>query len=513
MVSSMDPHGTNNLARLPGAADADDHYRDPPVNYEAEQALLGAILANNAAYEKAADFLRPEHFAEPVHGRIYEACGTLIERGQVANAVTLKNVFERSEELAEVGGAKYLSELQGNYVSIINARDYGRTVHDLYLRRQLIAIGEDVVNDAFDHDLDTMATEQIEAAEQRLYTLAESGQTEGGLKDFKTAVIESIQMTEAAVKRDSHVAGVATGLTDLDKLLGGLHRSDLVILAGRPSMGKTSLATNIAYNAATSKRAERDAEGSLVELPQVVAFFSLEMSAEQLATRVVSEQAHVRSDAMRRGEIRQEEFDRLFEVSRALYDLKLFIDDTPALTVPALRMRARRLKRQHGLGLIIVDYLQLMQAAPGGRNDNRVQEVSEITRGLKAIAKELDVPLVALSQLSRQTEQRDDKRPQLSDLRESGSIEQDADVVMFLYREEYYLAREKPSQRANESDDGFAKRLVSYEKRKEDAHHIAEVIVAKQRHGPIGMIQLHFTGEFTQFSDLADEDRSPEIRG
>ncbi len=237
------------------------------------------------------------------------------------------------------------------------------------------------------------------------------------------------------------------------------------------------------------------------------------MSAEQLATRIVAEQAHVRSDAMRRGEIRQEEFDRLFEVSRALYDLKLFIDDTPALTVPALRMRARRLKRQHGLGLIVVDYLQLMQAAPGGRNDNRVQEVSEITRGLKAVAKELDVPLVALSQLSRQTEQRDDKRPQLADLRESGSIEQDADVVMFLYREEYYLAREKPSQRANESDDAFAKRLASYEKRKVEAHNIAEVIVAKQRHGPIGMVQLHFNGEFTQFSDLADEDRLPELHG
>ncbi|MDH3919335.1 MAG: replicative DNA helicase, partial [Rhodospirillales bacterium] len=479
----------------------------------AEQALLGAVLANNAAFEKVADFLRPEHFAEPVHGRIFEACGTLIERGQIANAVTLKNVFERAEELAEVGGAQYLSELQGNFVSIINARDYGRTVHDLFLRRQLIAIGEDVVNDAFDHDLEAMAADQIETAEQRLYTLAESGQTEGGLKDFKTAVVESIQMTEAAVKRDSHVAGVATGLTDIDKLLGGLHKSDLVILAGRPSMGKTSLATNIAYNAATSRRAERDAEGNLVELPQVVAFFTLEMSAEQLATRILSEQAHVRSDSMRRGEIRQEEFDRLFEVSRALYDLKLFIDDTPALTIPALRMRARRLKRQQGLGLIVVDYLQLMQAAPGSRNDNRVQEVSEITRGLKAIAKELDVPMLALSQLSRQTEQRDDKRPQLADLRESGSIEQDADVVMFLYREEYYLGREKPSQRANESDDAFARRVATYDKRKDEARNIAEAIVAKQRHGPIGTVQLHFTGEFTQFSDLADHDRMPEQHG
>ncbi len=509
----METSGANNVARLPGAEDDNAAYREPPVNYEAEQALLGAVLANNAAYEKVADFLRPDHFAEPVHGRIYEACGTLIDRAQQANAITLKNVFERSEELAGVGGAKYLSELQGNFVSIINARDYGRTIHDLFLRRRLIAIGEDVVNDAFDHDLEVSANEQIEKAEQTLYTLAESGQTEGGLQDFRSAVIESVQMTEAAFKRDSHVAGVATGLTDLDKLLGGLHPSDLVIVAGRPSMGKTSLASNISYNAATATRSERDAEGNLVQVPQPVAFFSLEMSSEQLATRIISEQAHVRSDSMRRGEIRQEEFDRLFEASRTLYDLPLFIDDTPALSVPALRMRARRLKRQHGLGLIVVDYLQLMQGAPGSRNDIRVQEVSEITRGLKAVAKELDVPVIAVSQLSRQTEQRDDKRPQLSDLRESGSIEQDADVVLFIYREEYYLARERPSQRANETDDAFRKRVTSYEERVKAARGIAEVIAAKQRHGPIGTVQLHFNGEFTQFSDYARDDHYPERNG
>lgn len=506
----MESNAPDNLARFPRDDSDDGNLREPPVNYEAEQALLGAILANNRAYEKVSDFLRPEHFADDVHGRIFESCGKLIERGQIANAVTLKNLFERSEELADVGGATYLSELQGNFVSIINARDYGRTVHDLFLRRQLISIGEDVVNDAFDHSLEVSATEQIEGAEQRLYTLAESGQTEGGFIDFKTAVTQSIDMTEAALRRDSHVAGVPTGFADLDKLLGGLHKSDLVILAGRPSMGKTALATNIAYNAATSKRAERDAEGNLVELPQVVAFFSLEMSAEQLATRIISEQAHVRSDAMRRGEIRQEEFDRLFETSRALYELKLFIDDTPALSVPALRMRARRLKRQHGLGLIVVDYLQLMQGAPGARAENRVQEVSEITRGLKAIAKELDVPVVALSQLSRQTEQRDDKRPQLSDLRESGSIEQDADVVLFLFREEYYLAREKPSQRANEKDSDFRARTEKYVERVEEQRAKAEVIVAKQRHGPIGTEELYFEGQFTRFSDLAEDDRLPE---
>lgn len=502
----------DNLARLPGS-DADSaHFREPPVNYEAEQALLGAILANNSAFEKVAEFLRPTHFAEPVHGRIFEACGTLIDRGQVANAVTLKNTFERSEELAEVGGARYLSELQSNYVSIINARDYGRTIHDLFLRRELIGIGEDVVNGAFDHDLEVGATEQIETAEQKLYNLAESGQTDGGLVSFKGAAIESVNMAEAALRRDSHVAGVTTGLTDLDKLLGGLHRSDLVIVAARPAMGKSSLATNIAYNAATSKRAERDPEGNLIEVPQVVAFFSLEMSTEQIATRIISEQAHVRSDSMRRGEIRKEEYDRVFEVARSLHDLRLFIDDTPALTIPALRMRARRLKRQQGLGLIVVDYLQLMQGVGGSRSDSRVQEVSEITRGLKAIAKELDVPVVALSQLSRQTEQREDKRPQLSDLRESGSIEQDADVVMFIFREEYYLARERPIQRTNELDDAFAKRRVGYETRIEETRNLAEIIVAKQRHGPIGTVELHFNGEFTQFSDRAKADHLPDER-
>ncbi|MEM7222453.1 MAG: replicative DNA helicase [Pseudomonadota bacterium] len=509
----MDSSALDSLAHLPGGPEQDGSFREPPVNYEAEQALLGAILANNAAYEKVAEFLVAEHFAEPLHGRIFEACGRLIEQGRIANSVTLKNAFENEEELAEVGGAAYLSELQANTVSIINARDYGQTVHDLHLRRKLIEIGEDTVNDAFDHDVESSAKDQIEVAEQKLYTLAETGQTEGGFMSFKQAAIESINMTEAALKRDSHVAGVTTGLTDLDKLLGGLHKSDLIILAARPSMGKTSLATNIAYNACTSKRSERDAEGNLVELPQVVGFFSLEMSTEQLATRILSEQAHVRSDSMRRGEIRQEEFDRLFEVSRALHDLKLFIDDTPALTVAALRMRARRLKRQHGLGLLVVDYLQLMQGAPGQRSDNRVQEVSEITRGLKAIAKELDVPVIALSQLSRQTEQRDDKRPQLSDLRESGSIEQDADVVLFIFREEYYLARERPSQKANETDDSFAKRQLKHDARIDEQRGRAEVIVAKQRHGPIGTAELHFNGEYTQFSDLAKPDHLPDETG
>ena len=508
----MDRSQLANVAALPRAAGDDDSYRHPPVNYEAEQALLGAILANNRAFERVSDFLRPEHFADATHGRIFEACGKLIERGQIANAVTLKNLFEQDAALTEVGGAQYLAKLQSSYVTIINAADYGRTVHDLFLRRELIALGEDVVNDAFEQDLDISATNQIEAAEQKLYNLAEAGQPEGGFRSFRSAVIEAVEMTEAALKRDSHVSGVTTGFRDLDRLLGGMHHSDLIILAGRPSMGKTALATNIAYNAASSRRRESAPDGTPIEVPEVVAFFSLEMSTEQLATRILSEQAHVRSDAMRRGEIRDDEFDRVFEASRALHTLPLFIDDTPALSIPALRTRARRLKRQHGLSLIVVDYLQLMQGPPGMRNENRVQEVSEITRGLKAVAKELNVPILALSQLSRQTEQRDDKRPQLSDLRESGSIEQDADVVVFLYREEYYLSRERPTQRAAETGERFSERQASYDDRLEKARNKAEVIVAKQRHGPIGTVELHFQGEFTQFNDLIGDDHLPDVR-
>ncbi len=506
----MEPNQHSNVAELHQADDAGGAYRPPPVNYEAEQALLGAILENNHAFERVADFLRLEHFADAAHGRIYQACGKLIERGQQANAITLKSLFDQDEALAEVGGAQYLAKLQSSTITIINAADYGRTIYDLYLRRELIALGEDVVNDAFGQDLEVTAVDQIEAAEQKLYGLAESGQTERGLTAFKSAVIEAVNMAEAALNRDSHVAGVSTGFKDLDKLLGGLHYSDLIILAGRPAMGKTALATNIACSAAMARRKEIGPDGAKIETPEVVAFFSLEMSAEQLATRIIAESANVRSDAMRRGEISNKQFTDIFDASRALHTLPLFIDDTAALSVGALRTRARRLKRRQGLSLIVVDYLQLMQGPAGLRSENRVQEVSEITRGLKAIAKELNVPVLALSQLSRQTEHRDDKRPQLADLRESGSIEQDADVVMFLYREEYYLAREKPSQRANEKDDEFTRRQAKYEERLEESRNKAEVVVAKQRHGPIGTIELQFHGEFTRFNDLIADDHLPE---
>ncbi len=483
-------------------------YRVMPHNYEAEMALIGAVLANNRAYERVQEFLLPEHFADPAHARVYEACATLIDRGQLADPVTLKNYFKNDEELGEVGGQKYLAELQDAVFTIQNAQDLGREIYDCFLRRELIDIGETVANSAYEHEIDNPATQQIEAAESQLFQLAEQGAAEGGFPEFRTAVTSAITLAAAAYKRETDLIGVPTGFRDLDQLLGGLHKSDLVIIAGRPSMGKTALATNIAYNAASPVKLTTDDAGNDIEERDIVAFFSLEMSAEQLATRIISEQAHVRSDAIRRGDVSEEEYNRVFTTAQALHTMKLFIDDTPALTVPQIRTRARRLKRQHGLSLVVVDYLQLVSPPLGSRNENRVQEVSLITRSLKALAKELDVPVVALSQLSRAVEQREEKRPQLSDLRESGSIEQDADVVMFLYREEYYLSRESEEPRPHETQGNHAKRM----KRLEDSRNKAEIIIGKQRHGPIGNVNLNFIGEFTQFSDLALQERMAEDR-
>ncbi len=486
--------------------------REAPMNLEAEQALLSALLANNLALERVGDFLRPEHFADGAHQRIFEACQRLIDRGQAANAVTLKNYFDRDSGLAEVGGAAYLARLQAVSVGIINVTDYGRLIHDLFLRRQLIDLGETMVNEAHSHDLDRSAQNQIEESEQKLYNLAESGEAGRDFTPFGDALSQSISMAENAMRHQG-VSGVSSGFASLDKLLGGLHESDLLILAARPAMGKSSLAANIAVSVANGLKERRHADDSVTHERQCVAFFSLEMSAEQLATRIVSDEANVSSDRIRRGDITTDEFNRVFEASRHLGSLPLYFDDTPAITVPALRTRARRLKRQQkNLSLIVVDYLQLMQGVGSRSSENRVQEVSEITRGLKAVAKELSVPVIALSQLSRATEQRDDKRPQLSDLRESGSIEQDADVVMFIFREEYYLAREKPVQRANEASEKFIEREEQHKQKLSDLANIAELIVAKQRHGPIATVELHFNGEFTRFSDLVREDHLPDAR-
>ncbi|HMD63594.1 MAG TPA: replicative DNA helicase [Stellaceae bacterium] len=484
--------------------------RTPPYNTEAEQALLGAILINNTAYYRVSEFLQPEHFGNAVHGRIFAAIGKLLGRGQIANPVTLKNLFDQDGALTEIGGAQYLARLAGAAAAIINAEDYGRAVHDLYLRRELIALGEDVVNDAFRQDLDDPAREQIERVEKKLFDLATTGEIEGGFREFGTALTSAILNAEAAFKRSGKTVGVATGFVDLDRKLGGLHPSDLVVLAGRPSMGKTALATNIAFYAARNYRPAAAPEArKAAEDGAVVGFFSLEMSAEQLATRILAEESGVSSDRIRRGDVSHEDFDKFVQASQQLAALKLFIDDTPALTVAALRTRARRLKRQQGLGLIVIDYLQLLRPSNQARGqENRVQEISEITRGLKTLAKELNVPVLALSQLSRAVEQREDKRPMLADLRESGSIEQDADVVMFIFREEYYLSRE-PTRRPDEAESKFSERYQEWRERLEKVHGLGEIIVAKQRHGPIGSVKLRFDAETTKFDNYMAPDHLP----
>ncbi|MGF1625895.1 MAG: replicative DNA helicase [Alphaproteobacteria bacterium] len=483
-----------------------------PHNFEAEAALLGALLANNSAYDKVSDYLQPEHFADGAHGRIFAAIGRLIGAGQLANPVTLKNYFDKDAALEDIGGADYLAELAGSVVTSSNAGDYGRLIYDLYLRRQLITLGDDILHDARSFDIELQATAQIEQAEQRLFDLATTGEIERGFQDFRVALTKAIDITESAFRREGRISGVPSGFRDLDAKLGGLHASDLIILAARPSMGKTALATNIAFNAATSVTRDTDERGETVELRHPVAFFSLEMSAEQLAMRVIAEKVGVSSEKLRRGELGSAQFESLVRASRELAELPLYIDDTPALSIAQVRTRARRLKRTHGLSLIVVDYLQLLAPSQGRRSENRVQEVSEITRGLKALAKELDVPVIALSQLSRAVEQREDKRPQLADLRESGSIEQDADVVMFIFREQYYLERAEPAQRDDESLEKFNDRHDRWMHRCEEVYNTGEVIIAKQRHGPIGTIRLSFDGQYTKFSDLAQEDRLPEQR-
>ena len=476
-------------------------FRSLPHNFEAEKALLGAIFANNNAYDRVADYLRPECFADPIHGSIFGAIAKLIERGQIADPITLLNFFENNGSIKEVGGSHYLAEIAGSMVSVINSAEYGRTIYDLHLKRQLIELGEQVVNRAYTPEVDDPAIIQIENAEQTLYDLATTGNLEGGFQDFKSTVISAIEVAEIAHKRDGKLSGVSTGLRDLDQIMGGLHPSDLIILAARPSMGKTALATNIAFNAAYDYKVETNENGDEKILDgAVVGFFSLEMSAEQLAARILSEQAQIASDKMRRGTLTNTEFDKLVVASQQLHQLPIFIDDTPALSVSALRTRARRLKRNEGLGLVIVDYLQLMDGS--SRSDNRVQEISEITRGLKTLAKELDVPVLALSQLSRAVEQREDKRPQLSDLRESGTIEQDADVVSFIFRQAYYDERNEPVQRPEESTDKYTARYSEWEERSEQNRFIAELIIGKQRHGPTGTTKLHFNGMYTRFGDL-----------
>ncbi|MBX7146042.1 MAG: replicative DNA helicase [Alphaproteobacteria bacterium] len=478
--------------------------KTPPHNYDVEQALLGALLVNNQLYDRINEFLKPEHFADTLHGRIYRAISQIIERGQIANPLILKNQFDQDPALIDIGGGSYLVKLADSVVTLVNIQDYAKEIYDLYLRRQLINLGNDVVNNAFEFkDVNFAATQQIEWAEEHLYQLAETGQIESRLQSFHSALTIAIEIANTAYKKDSHITGVTTGFIDLDRKLGGFHPSDLIILAGRPSMGKTALATNLAFNAALAYDKHKQNPDHLNSGGKVV-FFSLEMSSEQLATRILAEQTGISSDRIRRGELKQDDFNKFAIVAQKLQDLPLYIDDTPALTVSALRTRARRLKRQFEIGFIVIDYLQLMQ--PGSersRSENRVQEVSEITRGLKALAKELNVPILALSQLSRAVETREDKRPQLADLRESGSIEQDSDVVMFIFREQYYHERTPPKQRDDEDPEKFARRVTMWQEKGAKIHNVAEVNIAKQRHGPIGTIELFFDGTVTKFDNLS----------
>jgi len=465
-----------------------------PHSIEAEQQLLGAILTNNDLFDRVAQILRAEHFYDPVHARIFETAAARIAKNNLASPVTLKAFLEDDAGLAELGGPAYLMRLAGAAISSFAVRDYAEMIYDLAIRRELIEVGNDIAAKAARVDVQSEPKEQIVEAEQKLYALAEQGQTEQGFQSFLTAVTDAVKVANAAYQREGGLAGVSTGLIDMDKKLGGLHRSDLLILAGRPSMGKTSLATNIAFNIARAykKGITTSGEEGAVD-GGVVGFFSLEMSAEQLASRILSEVAEIPSNQIRRGDFTESEFRRIVDAAKELEAAPLFIDDTPALPISQLAARARRLKRTHGLDALFVDYLQLVRGT--GRSENRVNEISEITMGLKAIAKELDIPVIALSQLSRQVENREDKRPQLSDLRESGSIEQDADVVMFVFREEYYKEREKPG-------DHELDKMGQWQEEMERLHGKAEVVIGKQRHGPIGTVELSFEGQFTRFGNL-----------
>src|SRR6266567_1929368 len=473
-------------------------YRTAPHNIEAEQSVLGAILVNNDAFYRVSDFLEPKHFFEPIHHTIFETAGSLIRMGKVATPVTLKTFVPAETDIGGMTVGQYLARLAAEATTIINAQDYGRTIYELALRRDLIRIGEDMVNVAFDAPVDFAPRAQIEDAERQLYELAETGRYDGGFQRFAQALTVAVDMAAKAFQRDGKLSGIATGLRDLDTKMGGLQSSDLIIIAGRPGMGKTALATNIAYNVARGWRGEVRPDGHIdTANGGIVGFFSLEMSAEQLATRIIAEQTGIPSSTIRRGGIDQQKFDRLKDVTVELQHLPLFIDETGGLTIAQLAARARRLKRQKGLDLLVVDYIQLLQGSSRRGQENRVQEVTEITTSLKALAKELNVPVVALSQLSRQVENRDDKRPQLSDLRESGSIEQDADVVLFVFREEYYLSNKEPRPG---SDDH-----IKWQTEMAAVHGKAEIIIGKQRHGPTGTVNLQFEAAVTRFDNLARE--------
>ena len=458
-----------------------------PMNLEAEQALLASLLTSNSVYERISDFLKPEHFYDDINGKIFEAISKLVEKNQLADPLTLKNYFLQKDEMELIGGDRYLIELAKNSTILSNTLAYGKLIYDLYQRREILKLSDEITKEANSFDLDIDSSEIIEKAEAKLYNLSSSGEANQDFKKFSSSLVEAINSAELAYKRDGQLSGTPTGFTDLDQLLGGFHKTDLLILAGRPSMGKTALATNIAFKMVNSKSIDEEKKNN------VVGFFSLEMSSEQLATRILAEDSGISSEKIRRGQLNSGHFQKIVKSSQTLGELSLYIDDSPNLSISALRTRARRLKRKYGLDVIMIDYLQLIRPSLS-RPDNRVLEIAEMTRNLKALAKELSIPVLCLSQLSRQVEQRDDKRPQLSDLRESGAIEQDADVVMFVYREAYYLQGKEPRPATVEHAEWQAKM--------NEVSHLAELIIQKQRHGPTGNVMLEFEAMFTKFKDI-----------
>jgi len=460
-----------------------------PCNIEAEQAIIGSVLVSNDIYDEISNIVDSQKFFDPIHVKIYTTIETLISKGLLANPITLKNYFENSEGLKELGGQEYLIKITKFSTSSKQAIDYANIVHEMHVRRELIKISENVLDEAHNNEeVSISGEEMIQSAEKSLFDLAERGHFNRSFLRFESALKQTIEMARNAYQNEEGIVGVPTGLTDLDSKLGGMHKQDLIIIAGRPSMGKTALATNIAFHAA--KNIEKKGTKS------TVAFFSLEMSSEQLSTRILSEQSKIRSNDIRRGKVSEKEFEQFIETSKNIFNLPLYIDETPAITVSAISNRSRRIKRLYGLDLIVVDYIQLMRSG-NKKNEGRVQEISEITQSLKALAKELNVPVLALSQLSRAVEQRDDKKPQLADLRESGSIEQDADVVMFVYREAYYLERKEPTLGSIEH--------AEWQQKMDEISRMAEIMIGKQRHGPTGNVKVEFEAQYTKFKDLENK--------
>tara|TARA_B100000902_G_C27297671_1_gene910954 strand:+ start:717 stop:2189 length:1473 start_codon:yes stop_codon:yes gene_type:complete len=464
-----------------------------PHNMEAEQGLLGAILINNEIFYDISEIVNSEHFYEPVHRIIFEVMNKMISKGQIASPITLQSYFEIEKNLEEIGGSSYLFRLANSAVSLEYAKSYAQIIYDMAVRRGLYELGGKVQHDAIESDMDVKPGDLIEDAEKDLYQISEKGTTKNKVQTFRSSVEEAIELTTKAFKKDTSVIGLSSGFRDLDAKLGGFHSSDLIIIAGRPSMGKTALATNMAFNIAKEAHSNNDMDSSVL-------FFSLEMSSEQLARRILSEEARISSNDMRKGDLSENDLDNLVSVSKKILEIPLFIDDTPAINIGTLASRARRLKRKHGLGAIVIDYLQLLRPSKISRNESRVLELSEITQGLKALAKEMNIPVIALSQLSRQVEQREDKKPLLSDLRESGSIEQDSDVVMFIYREEYYLEKSEPAL-------GTAD-YIEWQQKMDEIHGQAELLISKQRHGPTGNIRLSFESKFTKFGNFISKDHS-----